>query len=769
MVLKATTWTLSRLRPVEGWLPLLLLAGAVSCLVVAVLQAGWTPQDSVVVPTAVLGLLLGVLIAKRPLRPAAAWLLIVLYGLLITTIHLARLWPPLVVLLDEQNSLTQYWRQSGALFLDRIGSWLTAVLRGGRSEETIVFAFGLGLAAWLLAACAGWSTFRRRKPLAGLSVMGLAITVNSYYGGVNPIWAAAFIMLAAVIAAIINYADLEQTWQQQQVDYSDEIRQELSLYAAILAACLLAVALALPGIPYTEMARRLAAQPAVQEVEETLGRVFAGVRPPERGDVGDIGRGGGTGLLPRAYLLGSPPELSERIMMTAVVSIVQPDGATTPATNADLRGAHWRGLSYDVYTGRGWALSDERRETLLANQFISLPDAAEQTTILQQVEWVFDDRLIRYTLGMPEQFNQPVTVYWRGLSDLSRVQATESVNTFQARTRLAVATPALLRQTAVADAPPAILARYTALPASVPQRVQELAQDVAGALDNPYDQARALERFLRQYPYSLDVDLPPPNADPVDYFLFDLQIGYCDYYASAMTVMARSLGLPARMTVGFLNQPIDENGRQTIRQINAHSWSEIYFAGYGWIEFEPTAPFSSLHDAPPAAVDLANPDAAPTPPAGDAPPAIPTPDSAAGQRQWLWLLPPAGALLLLWWLWQRRRPSAVIDAVWVYGRWQQQARRLGMPAATGQTPHEFAAAFLARLDAFSRQRSWTRMATRLHTPLMQLTDLFARQQYSPHKPSPETARRLWASLKRPLQQLRLLAWIIRRLPPPKKP
>jgi transglutaminase-like putative cysteine protease len=102
---------------------------------------------------------------------------------------------------------------------------------------------------------------------------------------------------------------------------------------------------------------------------------------------------------------------------------------------------------------------------------------------------------------------------------------------------------------------------------------------------------------LRQYPYSLEVTGPPPNVDPVAYFLFELQAGYCDYYASAMVVMARSLGLPARMGVGYLAQPADEAGVQTIRQLHGHSWAEIYFAGVGWVEFEPTGSFDSPRDA----------------------------------------------------------------------------------------------------------------------------------------------------------------------------
>ena len=91
------------------------------------------------------------------------------------------------------------------------------------------------------------------------------------------------------------------------------------------------------------------------------------------------------------------------------------------------------------------------------------------------------------------------------------------------------------------DAPPEIRARYTQLPRDLPARVHQLAHTIADPQPTAYDQARAIEAFLRQYPYSLDLSPPPADVDIVDYFLFDLQTGFCDYYASAMVVMALSL------------------------------------------------------------------------------------------------------------------------------------------------------------------------------------------------------------------------------------
>ena len=331
--------------------------------------------------------------------------------------------------------------------------------------------------------------------------------------------------------------------------------------------------------------------------EQTVARAFAGVAQPRT----DEGAGGSGGGLPRSFLLGGDPELTETVAMTATL---RPGRSVTAG---DLAGFHWRSISYDVYTGNGWRRSPEREENVGSGEAIPPPEddgRGRPIIVAQEVEWTYDRRATRYTVGRPVTFSHDLIVQWRGLDDLVGVRGRNNAPVrYWAETRLVLATPDELRAVRLSDTPPEIRARYTALPDTIPERVYDLARQAAGlnAIDasgqaappSPYDQARAIEQFLRQYPYSLDLSTPPANSDIVDYFLFDLQRGFCDYYASAMVVMARAVGLPARLGVGFLQQPPDAAGVQTIRQINAHSWAEVYFAGYGWVEFEPTAPFAS--------------------------------------------------------------------------------------------------------------------------------------------------------------------------------
>ena len=132
------------------------------------------------------------------------------------------------------------------------------------------------------------------------------------------------------------------------------------------------------------------------------------------------------------------------------------------------------------------------------------------------------------------------------------------------------------------------LSAYTALPQGIDQRVYQLAQRLTQGLSSPYDKALALQDHLMSgYTYSLEVEYPPQGQDFVSHFLLTSKKGYCSYFASAMAVMARMAGLPARYVEGYL-VPAREGGTTVVTGKNAHAWVEIYFEGAGWIPFNPT-------------------------------------------------------------------------------------------------------------------------------------------------------------------------------------
>ena len=131
--------------------------------------------------------------------------------------------------------------------------------------------------------------------------------------------------------------------------------------------------------------------------------------------------------------------------------------------------------------------------------------------------------------------------------------------------------------------------RYLQLPPDFPQTVSDLAHELARDLDNSYDAALSIQNYLHTLNYDEDIVPPPPDTDAVEWFLSTQRVGFCSYFASSMITMLRSLGIPARLVVGFAPGEYDEDRDSwTVRTRDYHAWPEVYFPRYGWVEFEPT-------------------------------------------------------------------------------------------------------------------------------------------------------------------------------------
>ena len=127
-------------------------------------------------------------------------------------------------------------------------------------------------------------------------------------------------------------------------------------------------------------------------------------------------------------------------------------------------------------------------------------------------------------------------------------------------------------------------------PPEVLQRIHDLAVQITAGKNNPYDQAQAIETYLRtNYNYTLLPADPPRGADALDYFLFTSKEGYCEYFATAMGDLLRSLGIPVRLVQGYGQGSFDDRIQKfVIKESDAHTWVETYFPQYGWIPWEPT-------------------------------------------------------------------------------------------------------------------------------------------------------------------------------------
>jgi transglutaminase-like putative cysteine protease len=264
---------------------------------------------------------------------------------------------------------------------------------------------------------------------------------------------------------------------------------------------------------------------------------------------------------------------------------------------------------------------------------------------------------------------------------------------------------------------------YLQLPSDLPGRVHDLAVTVTdsaavttpglGAPSTPYDEAVAIQDFLRKN-YSIDYKVPdtPPGRDTVDYFLFDRLRGYFDYHASAMVVMLRSLGVPARLAVGFAVDDSDKDaaGAYSVKDQNSYAWPEVYFPNHGWVSFNPTPDRSSqiaptLSDAPPPISGLdpritrflpAGADPITNVPLGDVSQDSPSGGVSLGGgtsgTDWLaigvlaFIAALIGAIALGW----QRSVAGLPYPQQVWEKTVRLASWGGAPPLPGQTPHDYA-------------------------------------------------------------------------------
>ncbi len=255
--------------------------------------------------------------------------------------------------------------------------------------------------------------------------------------------------------------------------------------------------------------------------------------------------------------------------------------ADTPVMNVRSRvSSYWRGLTLDEYDGRGWLTSSpqikllerSRRGFILPDSKASLPG---ERTYWQTYYLLSDQPNAIFTGYRPGRIYLPEET----------LAFLEKGALYRALSVVPYLRPELLRADSIVSEDISNLA----LP-PISERTAALVDSIVQGAPTDYDKAARLEHFLlTNYPYDLNVGPLPPDRDAVDYFLFEQQAGYCSQFATAMAVMARQSGLPARVAAGYLPGYIDAmTGAHIVRVGDAHAWVEIHFRQHGWVAFDPT-------------------------------------------------------------------------------------------------------------------------------------------------------------------------------------
>ena len=286
-------------------------------------------------------------------------------------------------------------------------------------------------------------------------------------------------------------------------------------------------------------------------------------------------------------------QIGEIQQSNSVVMHIQIDGDSTGRYEL-----HWRGISLADFDGHMW--SNSREQFFLRrradNSFaVPEPDGIASSRPASS-ENVIHYRVLMEPIGTNVFFLAP---WAHTLSGDYRMIAGDfggAVYDFDSRRTISryeatsdIGTPSAGELRAAGRRYPAAVAgKYLRLPA-LDARVPQLADQITRSASNDYDKAAAIENYLRtRFGYTLQLP-QTKEKDPIANFLFERKQGHCEYFASAMAVMLRTLGIPSRVVNGFRSDEFNDiTGSYVVRAKNAHAWVEAYFPGYGWQLFDPT-------------------------------------------------------------------------------------------------------------------------------------------------------------------------------------
>ena len=646
-----------------------------------------------------------------------------------------------------------------------LGLWVRSLIGGNPIFNVVSANFMWGLALWLAASWAGWIRSPRWKPLSAILPGGVILAVVLSYTQASTLTLLAFLFTSLILMSLHHYLQRERSWRERGMDYPNNAREENYSYQLRMTAGILVLAVFSQAIsldPLRDWVRVLL-NPPNPEVESLFDSLGLDPNTEPLGALAAVVSGG----LPRRHLIGSGPELSQQVVMR--VKIVVPEGPEP----IDPQGfpLYWRSITYDRYTGRGWVTSEVELQVYDADDLIRSPTPGYNWVLKQEYFFEIAPEFI-YAAGDVLSLDREYGIAWR-VTDPSESPEPAPLDffagsidsrTYSIFSELVAASPDELRDS-MGLYPTWISERYLRLPDSVPDRVMELARDLTRDSLSPYEKARAIETYLRTYEYELDLPAPSRNRDLVDNFLFDLKKGYCDYYASAMVVLARAAGVPARLAIGYTRGEYDpEQQSFVVTEENAHSWPEIYFEGLGWVPFEPTVAQPEINRA-----DLNQDQRSDFNPEFQGPGAVRGVDELllflgnGSWSQWLgWSLLGILGVLSAWYSLDRLvlrlvPPSRALAKL--IQRLYRQGTHLGVQPQMSETPYEYTAVLEHRIATIQGRSRWAASLEDLRASIRILTEQYVQSRYSPTPPAADKTRqiiKLWPGLARKLILARVI-------------
>lgn len=560
---------------------LLLTAAVVMTVTLGVGATGWTKGVNIITFVGLGSIIISVMLARSILPGIIAHVFSIIIGIAWSFWVTSRLLPAHYTWFERWQNL-----------VIRLNAWYERAMQGGTSYDNLMFILQMGVIIWAMGYLTIWFLFRSGKVWPAILPGGLVLLINFYYAP-NDIsfWFITYMMVSLLLIIRFNLYYQEHKWRAQGVFFRPDIGFDFLRDGFIFSALLIGFAWFTPPIVDAKTLGLFDNfEGTWRDTQNEWNRLFADLNYRERQAFDAFGS---------SLKLGGPRHLTDEPVMD-----VQVEGI----------GRYWRAVVYDYYTGDGWLTRDEDKAAFGLDNALSLPMFEARAPVTQTYAFHRDKATVLYAMSNPVALNRSARATFNALSAEEAAQA--NIPNWSNTGEPQVEEVTFIRSDATVDAGESyqvvsltsqattnqlqnagngyagwVVERYLQLPDSITDRTRQLARDLTDNFDNNFDKARAIERHLRnELKYNEAFSAPPAGVDKVDYVLFTGKEAYCDYYATSMIVMLRSLGIPARLAAGFARGTYDsEKAAYHVLNKDAHSWVEVYFPEYGWIEFEPTA------------------------------------------------------------------------------------------------------------------------------------------------------------------------------------
>lgn len=535
----------------------------------------WVDHLGLVHLFVILGTAAGLALGQSIFSPLLAAAFAVIYGLFVV------LWQLIIHVAYVSEDVL--WSDRLVVLVNRLAYALERFVQQEPVQDPVLFLFATAALSWTLSVHAGYALTRRGRPwriiLPGGGVL-LLVHASDLYRPRGTWYLVVYLLLSLLLLSRLTFLELRSRWEADRARIPPLVGLDLSYAVVVAAVVLVLLAWSVPTMADVLPAARRVWDRAKDPWEERLDNLFASL--DRRGPARTAAYYGDD------FSLGTGRQLSDAL----VFSVQAPSDDRPPVRY------YWRAKAYDRYAEGDWGSAAFATTQSLHPSSAGLPTPELEGRRTVTLTFTSSEPIATmYAAPQPLWVSRPAEVELAenpdGTVDVAALHASPVVGagqTYLVRSSIADVTVSQLRD-AANDYPEWVTDRYLDLPESITPRTRELAWRIADDRETPYDVVAAVTWYLRdniRYSETITATLPS-DQELLDWFLFDHQVGFCNYYASAEVVLLRLAGVPARLAVGYgAGERQPGTNTHLVYERNAHAWPEVYFPGLGWVEFEPT-------------------------------------------------------------------------------------------------------------------------------------------------------------------------------------